>query len=63
MVSLKNRNYISVSNWIRLIYTKGYMVITHSTSTQEKWKTKNLYRFLKIKCNHKEGSKLITIYR
>jgi hypothetical protein len=32
------------------------MVVTHSSSTQEKWQTKNVYIFLKTKWNHKEGS-------
>jgi len=32
------------------------MVVTHSSNTQEKWQTKNLYRFQKTKCNHKERS-------
>jgi hypothetical protein len=31
------------------------MVVTHSSSTQEKWQTKNLYRFQEIKCNHKKN--------
>ncbi len=39
------------------------MVITHSSNTQEEWKTKNLYRFQKIKCSHKEGSICITFYK
>jgi hypothetical protein len=32
------------------------MVVTHSNNTQEKWQAKNLYRFQKTKCSHKEGS-------
>ncbi len=38
------------------------MVVTHSSSTQEEWKIDNMYRFQKIKCNHKEGSIPITFY-
>ncbi len=38
------------------------MVVTHSNSTQEKWQAKNLYRFQKTKCNHKEGSIPITFH-
>jgi hypothetical protein len=30
------------------------MVVTHSSNTQEEWKIDNLYRFQKIKCNHKK---------
>jgi hypothetical protein len=32
------------------------MVVTHSSSTQEKWQIDNMYRFQKTKCNDKEGS-------
>jgi hypothetical protein len=32
------------------------MVVTHSSSTQEKWQIDNMYRFQKTKCSHKEGS-------
>jgi hypothetical protein len=32
------------------------MVVTHSSSTQEKWQAKNLYKFLKTKCNQKKDS-------
>jgi hypothetical protein len=39
------------------------MVITHSSSTQEKWQVKNQYRFLKTKCNHKERSIPITFHK
>jgi hypothetical protein len=31
------------------------MVVTHSSSTQEKWQIENLYRFQKTKYSHKEG--------
>jgi hypothetical protein len=30
------------------------MVVTHSSSTQEKWQAKNLYRFQKTKCSQKK---------
>ncbi len=39
------------------------MVVTHSSSTQEKWQTENLYIFQKTKCNHKEGSIPITFHK
>jgi len=39
------------------------MVVTHSGSTQEKWKTENLYIFQKTKCSHQEGSIPITFYK
>jgi len=32
------------------------MVVNHSSITKKKWQTKDLYRFQKTKCNHKEGS-------
>jgi hypothetical protein len=32
------------------------MVVTQSSSTQEKWQAENLYKFQKTNCNHKEGS-------
>ncbi len=51
-----------VSNWIYSICGRGYMVVTHSSSTQKKWQTKNLYRFFKTKYNHKEGSIPITFH-
>ncbi len=51
-----------VNNWIYSICRRSYMVVTHNSSTQEKWKTKNLYRFQKIKCSQEEGSILITFY-
>jgi hypothetical protein len=44
-----------VSNWIYSICGRGYMVVTHSNSPQEKWQTENLYRFQNIKYSHKEG--------
>jgi hypothetical protein len=31
------------------------MIVTHSSSTQEKWQTGNLYKFHKTKCSHKKG--------
>jgi hypothetical protein len=31
------------------------MVVTHSSSTYEKWQASNLYRFLKPKCYHKKN--------
>jgi len=37
------------------------MVVTHSNTTQEKWQTKNLYRFQKTKCNHKEEDEMLNI--
>ncbi len=52
-----------VNNYIYSICKRGYMVVTHSSSTQEKWQTKNMYKFQKIKCNHKEGSIPITFHR
>jgi hypothetical protein len=39
------------------------MVITHSSSTQEKCQIENLYKFHIIKYNHKEKSIPITFYR
>ncbi len=39
------------------------MVVTHGNSSQEKWQTKNLYKFLKTKYNHKERSIPITFHR
>jgi hypothetical protein len=38
------------------------MVVTHNSSTQEKWQAINLYRFLKTKCSHKEGSITVTFH-
>ncbi len=34
-----------VNNYIYSIYGRGYMVVTHSSSTQEKWQMEILYRF------------------
>jgi len=42
---------------------QNYMVVTHSMSTPKKWQAKNLYRFQKIKCNHKKRSIPITFHR
>jgi hypothetical protein len=38
------------------------MILMHSNNTQEKWQVKNLYRFYKTKCSHKEGSIPITFH-
>jgi len=39
------------------------MVVTHNSSTQQKWQTENLYRFQKTKCSHKKGSIPITFHK
>jgi len=51
-----------INNWIYSICRRCYLVVTRSNSTQEKWQIDNLYRFLKIQCNHKEGSIPITFH-
>ncbi len=52
-----------VNSWIYWIYRKSYMVVTHNINTQEKGQVENLYKFQKIKCNHKERSIPITFRR
>jgi hypothetical protein len=50
------------SDRIHWICRGSYMVVSHINSTQEKWQIENLYKFLKTKCSHKEGSIPITFY-
>ncbi len=45
--------YVEETTWL----------FTHNNNTKKKWQVKNLYRFQKTKCSHKEGCIPITIHK